>query len=252
MDLSLFQYDYPQELIAQHPLPKRDSSRMMVLQRPTDEHMLTGTICNEWVKNLPAYLQKGDLLVFNDTKVFPARLLSGKMEILLLEKCGPDETWKCLGKPLKKLGEGLQLIFSENLKGTIIQNREDVLRIQFESKNFEEEIEKIGLPPLPPYIRRKSAADYTKEDRVRYQSIFARHKGSAAAPTASFHFSQKMLEAIKNKGIETATITLHVSRDTFLPIREADIQKHKMHGNVFTSPMKQKKKSPGQNKTAAG
>lgn len=249
MDLDLFKYTFPQALIAQKPLPDRDLSRMMVLNRGFDDRGVPGTIRHDGVKNLAGYLQTGDLLVFNDTKVFPARLLSGKMEILLLEKTSPDETWNCLGKPLKKLTKGLQLVFSENLKGTVVANKNDELIIQFESQSFEAELEKIGLPPLPPYIQRKSAADYTKEDRERYQSIFAQHKGSAAAPTASLHFSENLLKTIKVKGIETASITLHVSRDTFLPIRETDIRKHKMHGERFHIPETTKEKIARTKKT---
>ena len=250
MNLSLFQYSYPPERIAQHPLSERDASRMMVLQRPTSEHMLTGNICHEWVKNLPEYLRAGDLLVFNDTKVFPARLIAGKIEILLLETTG-QKTWTCLAKPLKKIKEGMELVFSESLKGVITKKTAEELEIKFETDDLEKELEKIGLPPLPPYIKRKSAADYTPEDRERYQSIFARHKGSAAAPTASLHFSEKLLETIKAKGIETAYCTLHVSRDTFLPIREEEVMRHKMHGEHFHVPEETKEKI-GQTKKNGG
>ena len=235
MNLSLFQYDYPKELIAQHPLPQRDLSRMMVL------HMLTGNICHNRVKNLPAYLRAGDLLVFNDTKVFPARLFAEKMEILLLGTVDQKQ-WRCLAKPLKKLSEGMVLHFSETLKGIVTKKSDDNVEIQFQCENVEEEIEKIGLPPLPPYIQRKSAKDYTAEDRERYQSIFAKNSGSAAAPTASFHFSRSLIENICQKGIDTAFVTLHVSRDTFLPIRENNVTQHKMHGERFCVPEETQKK----------
>ncbi|MDZ4224504.1 MAG: tRNA preQ1(34) S-adenosylmethionine ribosyltransferase-isomerase QueA, partial [bacterium] len=207
-----------------------------------------GTICNDGVKNLPEYLHAGDLLVFNDTKVFPARIFAGKMEILLLGTVdhGPgtrdQKHWRCLAKPLKKIKEGMELVFSETLKGIVTQKTAEDIEIKFECENLEKELEKIGLPPLPPYIQRKSEADYTSEDRERYQSIFAKHKGSAAAPTASFHFSETLIETIRQKGIDTAFVTLHVSRDTFLPIREEEVTQHKMHGERFCVPEETQRK----------
>lgn len=229
MDINLFQYDYPKELIAQHPLKDRDASQMMVV------HMLTGNICHDRVKNLAEYLRAEDLLVFNDTKVFSARLIAGKMEILLLET-RDQRHWRCLVKPLKKIKEGMELVFSETLIGIVTKKTAEDIEIKFECENLEKELEKTGLPPLPPYIQRKSAADYTLEDRERYQSIFAKNSGSAAAPTASFHFSESLIETIRQKGIDTAFVTLHVSRDTFLPIREENVTEHKMHGERFLVP----------------
>lgn len=233
----LFYYSYPKELIAQQPLPERDQSRMMVLDRTQKkwEHTL--------VKKFPSFLRKGDLLVFNDTKVFPARLLGWDeqkrpIEILLLEKNG-NGSWCCLAKPLKKIKEGSKIYFAEDLSGIITKKEEAHVEIVLDDEN---RIEKVGLPPLPPYIQRKTKEDYSQLDKERYQSIFAERTGSAAAPTASLHFSQTLFNEIKFKNIETATITLHVSTDTFLPIREEDITKHKMHGERLEVPQETREK----------
>lgn len=226
MDLALFDYTFPKELIAQHPLPRRDASRMMVLFRAQKKWEHKG------ISDLPEFLRTGDLLVFNDTKVFPARLLGvdaaeRPLEILLLERRG--NRWTCLGKPLKKIKEGLQIFFAKDLKGTITKKETGFLEIEFDGEDVEEKIEMAGLPPLPPYVRRKIIS----EDKERYQAIFAKHPGSAAAPTASLHFSQKLLKTIEDKRIQTAFVTLHISSDTFLPIRVQDIREHKMHGERF-------------------
>lgn len=221
MNLSLFQYLFPKGLIAQHPLPQRDQSRMMVMDRGHRawEHRA--------IRDLPSFLDPGDLLVFNDTRVFPARLVGGKFEILLLKKNGAG--WKALGKPLKKIKEGMTIDFGGGLIGLITQKNADHLEIQLNQDSL---IEKAGFPPLPPYIRRGAEP----EDKDRYQSIFARHTGSAAAPTASFHFTPELMARLTAKGVETAFVTLHVSRDTFLPIRTEDITQHKMHGERFFVP----------------
>lgn len=229
MNLDSFHYIYPKNLIAQRPLAKRDGSRMIVLsceQKKRSHHS---------VQELPDFLQEGDLAVFNDTRVFPARLFGKdceqkKWEILLLEKNGAG--WKGLGKPFKKMKVGLTLDFGEGLVGTVTKKNEEELEIELNGKQTEEKIEKLGLPPLPPYIRRAAEP----QDRERYQSIFAKETGSAAAPTASLHFTKELIEKLTAKGIEIAFITLHVSRDTFLPIRVQEIGQHKMHGERFFIP----------------
>lgn len=231
MNLSLFDYSYPKELIAQQALPERDASRMMVVDRAR------GSWEHRGVCNLPDYLHEGDLLVFNDTRVFPARLLGrdeeGRgVEILLLGQK------KCLGKPLKRIKEGMKIYFADDFSGTITKKADGFLEIELHASNPQAQIEKNGLPPLPPYIRRK----IEPEDKERYQSIFAEKRGSAAAPTASLHFSTALLQKIKERGVETAFITLHVSTDTFLPIRSDDITRHKMHGEFFSVPMEARKK----------
>lgn len=232
MDLNLFHYIYPKELIAQQPLPERDQSRMMALDRGKQswEHRTA--------RDFPDYLRAGDLLVINDTKVFPARLLgSNGVEILLFGKSGEDECWRALAKPFKKIRVGDEIFFAEDFFGRVAEKNEGEISIQLfgggADGNLTSLIEKYGLPPLPPYIRRKTAADYTANDRERYQSIFARQTGSAAAPTASLHFSNALMEKIRVRGVEIATVTLHVSTDTFLPIRADDITQHKMHGECF-------------------
>ena len=239
MDLNLFSYSYPKSLIAQHPLPERDLSRMMVINRSQKscEH--------KSIQDLPDILRASDLLIFNDTKVFPARLMgedeSGKtIEILLLNQKGNG--WNCLGKPLKRIKVGMEIYFAENFSGTITKKENGFLEIEFHAENLREQLEKIGLPPLPPYIKRKTALDYSKEDKERYQSLFAKNDGSAAAPTASLHFSEALLKKIAAKNIEAAFVTLHVSTDTFLPIRAEKIADHKMHGENFFVPKETREK----------
>lgn len=234
MDTNLFQYAYPKEQVAQHPLPQRDAGRMMILKRfeKSWEHQL--------IRNLPEYLEEGDLMVLNDTKVFPARLLGvdgekRALEILLLGITDQTAIWKCLGKPLKRIKEGTEIHFAKDFKGTIIGKQNGFLEIQLHGENIEQKIKAVGLPPLPPYIRRTSAKDYS-EDKERYQSIFAKHPGSAAAPTASLHFTKELLQKITDRGAEMASITLHVSSDTFLPLRTQEVTQHPMHGEYFSIP----------------
>lgn len=236
MDLNLFQYDYPQALVAQHPLPERDSSRMMVLSRhaQTSEHRR--------FSELTDYLRPGDLLVLNDSKVIPARLLGKNdaghaIEILLLRPESPA-VWQCLAKPWKRAAVGAQIFFGEKFSGKIISNNGEQISIELVAENLAESLEAFGLPPLPPYIKRKSLEDYSAQDRERYQTIFAKQLGSAAAPTAGLHFSTPMLEKLRVQGVEIGFVTLHVSIDTFLPIRVEDITQHKMHGEYFVVPPK--------------
>lgn len=236
-----FSYTYPKELIAKHPLKERDASRMMVLHRQTKtwEHRI--------IQELPHFLNAGDLLVFNDTKVFPARLFGKNnqektFEILLLNPLDDKKSWRCLGAPLKKIKVGDTLQFGSDFHGVVRAKTEGELILELSGEDVDAKIEGIGFPPLPPYLRRKTSKDYSKEDKERYQSIFAKQSGSAAAPTASLHFSETLLEALQKKGIETASITLHVSTDTFLPIRTEEIDQHKMHGEFFFVPEETKKK----------
>lgn len=234
MDLQAFHYAYPKGLIAQHPLPERDQSRMMVLDRKTGRRLHTN------ISALSDYLKEGDLLIFNDTKVFPARLLGVNVEVLLLNK--QEERWTCLIKPARKFKEGMTLTLAQDFSGKIVSQKNGFFEIELLGKNIEEQIENHGLPPLPPYIQRKTRADYTPEDKERYQSIFARHRGSAAAPTASLHFSPALIEKLKAKSVEIEAVTLHVSSDTFLPIRTEKIEDHKMHGEPFFVPQETREK----------
>ncbi|MDO8527068.1 MAG: tRNA preQ1(34) S-adenosylmethionine ribosyltransferase-isomerase QueA [Deltaproteobacteria bacterium] len=259
MDLKLFQYKYPSELIAQHPLPERDASRMMVLSHAEK------TWRHDGVKNLPQHLKEGDVLVLNNTRVFPARLIGDvrcpmsaerKVEILLLNEIAANR-WKCLAKPFKKISLGDEVHFAADFSGTVTDKTDGFVTMEFHVENFEKSLEQIGLPPLPPYIKRKTAGDYSPEDKTRYQSVFAQQKGSAAAPTASLHFSPELLKEIQNRGVKIAYVTLHVSTDTFLPIREDDVTQHKMHGESFVVPPEtqeivQKAKTEGRRVIAVG
>lgn len=229
MNLSDFHYDYPEELVAQHPLPRRDDSRMLVLDR------VNGECRHQRITDFPQFLGPNDLVVFNNTRVFAARLFGETaqrpVEILLLEPCGDGE-WFCLGRGLKKNPLGEPIRFGPTLTGYFTAHNGDRSRIRLEGNNVHAAIEKAGLPPLPPYILRRGAGAYSAEDRERYQSLFAERSGSSAAPTASLHFSETLLDQIPNK----AFVTLHVSTDTFQPIREEDLSRHKMHGEFFEVP----------------
>lgn len=235
MRLSDFHYDYPEELVAQHPPPRRDDSRMMVLHRAKSR-------CEDrQITDFPAFLKPNDLVIFNDTRVFAARLFGETakrpVEILLLEKVN-DHEWNCLGRGLKKTPPGEPIHFGPTLTGYFIAHNGDRSYIRLEGDKIESTIEKIGLPPLPPYIVRRSANAYSAEDRERYQSLFAKQNGSSAAPTASLHFSEKLLGSIPNK----AFVTLHVSTDTFQPIRCDNLAEHQMHGEFFEVPELTRKK----------
>ena len=234
MQVSDFDFQYPEELIAQYPLPERDLSRMMVLDRTT------GKILHKTFRNFPEFLQKGDVLVINDSRVFPARLIGrketgGKIEILLLNG---KSVWKCITNQTKTSKPGLKIKFGDELIGKIIGREGDELLIEF---NKPELIKDVGLPPLPPYIRaarqknRRSEVRCQKseEDTERYQTIYAKKIGSAAAPTAGFHFTAGLLAKIKDMGVVTAKVTLHVGLDTFSPVRAEDIEEHKMHGEEY-------------------
>lgn len=241
MRISDFDYKYPEELVAQRPPAKRDSSRMLVVNRWTRSSI------DSSVTKLPSFLNNGDLIVVNDTKVFPARLIGekasgGEAEILLLEKAGRDELWTAIATRQKRLKPGTKIKFDERLTGEIIENRGKGIVIQFYTsathKNVEEIIWQIGLPPLPPYIIRKERKDYTKEDRDRYQTIYAKNIGSSAAPTAGLHLTEEIISECKKKGVRFAPLTLHIGLDTFAPIRTDNIEKHKMHGEKYSIPDK--------------
>lgn len=224
-----FYYDLPQELIAQDPLKNRSSSRLMVLDKKT------GYYEHKKFQDIIEYLHKGDCLVLNDTKVIPARLYGerehtgGKVEILLLKRKEHD-IWEILVKPGKKAKPGTVLCFGDGiLKGTILETTEDGNRIiQFSYQGiFEEILEQIGQMPLPPYITHKL------NDKNRYQTVYAVHDGSAAAPTAGLHFTKELLQEIENKGITIAKITLHVGLGTFRPVKVENVESHHMHSEFY-------------------
>ena len=227
MDLHDFYYDLPEELIAQDPLSDRSSSRLMVLDKET------GEIEHKIFRDIVDYLKPGDCLVVNDTKVIPARLIGTKVdtgaaiEVLLLKRLEDrQDTWEVLVKPGKKAKVGAKISFGEGkLIGEIIDIVEEGNRlIQFTYDGiFEEILDELGQMPLPPYITHKL------EDKNRYQTVYAEHDGSAAAPTAGLHFTTELLDQIKAKGIKIAHVTLHVGLGTFRPVKEENILDHHMH-----------------------
>ena len=229
MDLKDFNYDLPEELIAQDPLEDRSSSRLMVL------HKDTGRIEHKIFRDIIDYLNPGDCLVINDTKVIPARLMGIKedtgaaIEVLLLKR-NVDDVWECLVKPGKKARTGARIIYGEGLLvGEIVDVIEDGNRmIKFHYEGiFEEILDKLGQMPLPPYITHKL------QDKNRYQTVYAKNEGSAAAPTAGLHFTKELLEKIKEKGVNVVSITLHVGLGTFRPVKVDKIEEHHMHTETF-------------------
>ena len=225
-----YYYDLPEELIAQDPLAKRDESRLLVLDKNT------GEIQHKIFKNILEFLKPNDCLVINNTRVIPARLIGkklgtgGKIEIFLLKDLG-DNNWEALTKPGRKALPGVKFVFGENeeLIAEIKEVKEDGNRIvHFEYEGiFNEVLDKVGTVPLPPYIHNKL------EDAERYQTVYSKDKGSAAAPTAGLHFTKELLEEVKNKGVDIAEVTLHVGLGTFRPVKEDNILNHKMHSEHY-------------------
>lgn len=229
MDVKDFWYDLPQELIAQDPLEDRSSSRLLVLDKDT------GEITHKHFYDIIDYLDEGDCLVLNETKVIPARLMGVKkdtgavVEILLLKRKSKT-VWECLVKPGKKCRVGAVIEFGEGLlTGTVIDIVEEGNRIiEFEFDGiFEEILDKLGTMPLPPYIT------HTLKDRNRYQTVYAKNDGSAAAPTAGLHFTKELLKDIEDKGVRLAKVTLHVGLGTFRPVKVSDVRQHHMHSEFF-------------------
>lgn len=223
-----FDYYLPKELIAQTPLSKRDNSRMMVLDKET------GKISDEMFTNLINYLNPGDTIVLNDTKVIPARLIGHKpdtnavIEVLMLKDLG-DDTWECLSKPAKRVKEGTMIKFSDELSCKCVFVGEDgIRRYKFIYNGILLEIlDRLGEMPLPPYITEKL------KEKDRYQTVYAKNPGSAAAPTAGLHFTKEYLEKIKQKEINIAYVTLHVGLGTFRPVVVEDATKHDMHSEYY-------------------
>ncbi|MCX7709182.1 MAG: tRNA preQ1(34) S-adenosylmethionine ribosyltransferase-isomerase QueA [Clostridia bacterium] len=230
MNLSDFNYNLPEELIAQEPLKERTMSRLLVLDRDKD------TIEHKIFKDVLQYLKQGDCLVLNDTRVIPARLLGekqdsgGKIEFVLLKRINGD-VWEVILKPGRRAKPGARFTFGEGLlKAEVIDIVEDGNRlVRFEYDGvFEQILDKVGIMPLPPYITAKL------NDAERYQTVYSRHRGSAAAPTAGLHFTNELLEEIRNKGIELAYVTLHVGLGTFRPVKAENILEHKMHSEFYS------------------
>lgn len=231
MKVSDFNYDLPKELIAQHPLEKRDESRLMVLHRKTQQ------IEDKTFKDILDYLEPGDCLVRNNTKVIPARLYgkiigkeSQKLVEFLLLKQKENDMWEVMVRPGKKLRTGTKVEFGNGLlKSEILEIMENGNRlVKFEYNGiFNEILDKIGLMPLPPYITERL------KDKDRYQTVYAKYEGSAAAPTAGLHFTEELLNKIREKGIQIANVTLHVGIGTFRPVKVENIEEHKMHSEHF-------------------
>ena len=222
-----FWYDLPEELIAQTPLQQRDSSRLLVLDRET------GRVSHRYFYDIVEYLQPGDCLVMNDSRVLPARLLGhrptgGAVEVLLLRDLG-DKKWECLCKPGRKMQVGNEVIFGDGeLTAVVTAVQEDgnrIIEFQYDGI-FLEVLERLGKMPLPPYIKAEL------QDQERYQTVYSRAVGSAAAPTAGLHFTNELLDQIRSKGIKTAFVTLHVGLGTFRPVKAEDVSDHHMHSEL--------------------
>jgi S-adenosylmethionine:tRNA ribosyltransferase-isomerase len=230
MKVKDFDYDLPEKLIAQEPLKDRSSSRLMLLNKKT------GEISHEVFKNIINYLNKGDCLVINDTRVIPARLLGkkentgGKIEFVLLKSLGKD-VWEVILKPGRRAGIGSRFIFGEGLLKAqvidIIEGGNRLVKFEYEGI-FEQVLDKVGIIPLPPYITKELS------DAERYQTVYSVIKGSAAAPTAGLHFTKALLEEIRLKGVSVTKITLHIGLGTFRPVKVEKLEEHHMHSEYFS------------------
>ena len=229
MKVSDFNYELPKELIAQHPYDKRDEARLMVLDKRNQ------SIEHKVFKDIIDYLNPGGCLVINNTKVIPARLYGKKdtganVEFLLLKRIEND-IWEAMVRPGQKLKSGSKVVFGDGLlKATVLEVLENGNRkVEFEYEGiFNEILDQIGLMPLPPYI-----TEATREDNEKYQTVYAKYDGSAAAPTAGLHFTESLLEKIKENGIEIANVTLHVGIGTFRPVKVENVEEHEMHSEHY-------------------
>lgn len=229
LQLKDFYYDLPEELIAQHPMEKRDECRLMALNKKT------GEIKHSVFKDVINYFHEGDCLVLNDTRVLPARLIGakegsgGKMEFLLLKRISID-TWETLVKPGRRAQVGTNFVFGNGeLKAEVIEIGEDgnrIVRFKYDGV-FEEILDRLGQMPLPPYIKE------TLEDKEQYQTVYSKSEGSAAAPTAGLHFTKELLMEIEARGVKVVFLTLHVGLGTFRPVKVEDIEKHHMHSEYY-------------------
>lgn len=228
MKLSDFDYELPEELIAQTPIKTRDRSRLMVLDKKT------GKVAHKHFYDIKRELHKGDVLVLNDTKVIPARLIGTKedtgavIELLLLKDFG-NNIWECLSRPAKRLKVGTIVTFQDKLKAKVVEKKEEgIVHVKLLYEGILMEIlDELGMMPLPPYIHEKL------EDKNRYQTVYAKNIGSAAAPTAGLHFTEELLEEVKSMGVEILFVTLHVGLGTFRPVEEENILEHHMHTEFY-------------------
>jgi len=226
MLISEFDYDLPAELIAQNPLEKREDSRMLIVNRSAKK------LQDEQFFNLPKFLRKDDVIVLNNTKVFPARLFGtsetgAKVELFLVREI-ENQTWETLGRPAKRLKTGKKIFFGENLSAEVLEKTDKGrVIVRFETaENFNDILDQIGQTPLPPYIKREDGK--LDKDRERYQTVFAKNRGAIAAPTAGLHFTPEILDELKNLGVTIAEITLHVGYGTFEPVRVSDLSEHRV------------------------
>ncbi len=231
MKLSDFDYNLPKELIARYPVEPRDHCRLMVLDRKNK------SIRHRIFKDIKEYIQEGDLLVLNDTKVIPARLIGkketgAKIEVFLLRPV-TEEIWEVLIKNIRKLKAGQKVIFGEDFSAFLIEKyTEGKALVKFEGKDIKNLIKKYGHIPLPPYIEREDE----ERDKDYYQTVFAKKEGAVASPTAGLHFTEELLEELEKKGVKISFVTLHVGLGTFRPIQTEDITKHKMHEEYYHIP----------------
>lgn len=231
MNVDLYDFELPEELIAQTPLEERSASKLLTLNKRD------GSTAHHVFSDIVDYLQPGDTLVLNDTRVIPARLFGtkedtgAKAEVLLLKNMGEDR-WEALVKPGKKLKTGAVIVFGDELKATIESEGDmggRVLRFEYQGI-FNEILDRLGQMPLPPYIKEKL------DDRERYQTVYSKHEGSAAAPTAGLHFTESLLDQIKAKGVQVAFVTLHVGLGTFRPMSVDRVEDHVMHEEYYVLP----------------
>lgn len=238
MKLSDFIFEYPKKLVADYPVEPRDSSRLMVLNRKRK------TIEHRSFSDLPDFYNEGDVLVVNDTKVYPARLYGekektgAKIEVFLLRELNPESRlWDVIVDPARKIRIGNKLYFENGLVAEVIDNttsRGRTIRFVFEGSNQDlyDKIDEIGLTPIPPYIKR----DAEEADRERYQTVYAENRGAVAAPTAGLHFTNELLDKLRAKGVDIVPVTLHVGLGTFRPVEVEDLTKHRMDSENFIVP----------------
>ena len=226
-----FNYSLPKKFIAQYPETRRDYSKLMVV------HKDSGEIEHRKFYNIVDYMRKNDLLVINNTKVFPARLFAtkdrtdAKVEVFLLRELSED-LWEVMVRPARKVRIGNKLVFTQDLMCDVIDNTVSggrVVRFEYEKGDFHEIIDKIGTSPLPPYINREA----DKNDKKRYQTVYASSKGAVAAPTAGLHFTDGLINKLKNKGVKIETVTLHIGLGTFRPVQVEDLNRHQMDSEYF-------------------
>jgi len=226
MLISEYDYDLPAELIAQNPLEKRENSRMLIVNRATEN------LRDEHFYDFPQFLKKDDVIVLNNTKVFPARIFGtsetgAKIEIFLVQEF-ENQIWETLARPTRRLTVGKKILFGQNLSGEVLEKTVDgrvVMRFEAD-RNFDSILEEIGQTPLPPYIKRDGGV--SGDDKNRYQTVFAKQRGAIAAPTAGLHFTPEILTEIKNLGVTIVEITLHVGYGTFEPVRVSDLSEHRV------------------------